>query len=137
MAEQIHSQARPWVKQPNGRIRCGRHGIEFGTLESCGECASDPGPRPDEASDIVAPTPVDCLSSLDLERQMVADLADLRNLRKSLKVKHFKAYGAITKLSDVIVKMQRALAERIQRRDDDFIVRERERRLRNRDGAAH
>jgi hypothetical protein len=121
---------------------CPRHQVSYGALDACDACTRDPGPAPDADLDEPLPEPPHgCLSSEDIERRFVKDARNvavlIRVMRSGPLSEDWHVANTIAKLYDVKTKLLRAAAERARHREDEEIVKRRERRQREMRGAAH
>lgn len=124
------------------QIRCLRHSVLFDRTGECPGCAADPGPPLDPVPDEPLPSPPKgCLSLVDIERNLTEEAGEIRKLRRKLSAKRVKdlhAYNTIAKLADAWAKLMRAASELASRREDEVVVKRRERADRERQlGGAH
>lgn len=148
----------PYQREGEG-YRCLRHAVVFAATESCAQCDDDPGPPLDmEVKEPLPDPPKGCLSTLQIERELGAELIAMRrharalldgrtnNARRKTKAKRKnpeaeapldpKTASAAAKLWDTYLKGARLLITLASRREDEEIVRRYQRREAAR-GAAH
>lgn len=131
------------------RIRCLRHGVTFDRISSCAACDAEPGEAIAAGHDApLPPAPAGCVSSVELERQVAAELEVIRSAARDLGarapcsaplVKRGKAknrkppkpdrvkLSTAAKLWDTWLKGVRVLAHLVAAREDAELVRQRER----------
>ncbi len=149
---------RPW--QPDGdNYRCTIHGITFDRLSTCHECDRAPSRRPESVVDELARPPSGCFDSQQWERwfskmagvaeRLALDIA--REGAPSKKKKKLIAAGLDTpgvpktprehtscaKYLELAVKAASRASEMAIRREDEHLVREREKRILARDHGVH
>lgn len=159
-----------WVREDSGAIRCSRHGQRFDPTgatpdisTSCAGCDADPeGAVEDELVPTPKP-PAGCLSTEQLERELIADANEIRRLRNKLSGKtkpkpaprpknvvfsaepdkppepvvlDTHAYNSIAKLQDARTKILRLAAELALAREHEHHVRELK-RLKRQMGGSH
>jgi hypothetical protein len=136
------TESMPWVREGDS-VRCKRHDVLFDpSLGSCAACDRDPGPEPADDIEAELPTPPDkCFSSEAIERWFttlaVAARESARRVAKREK-RDFHDESAIAKHRETAIKAMRAAGELALRREDEALVRARERRIRDRArGASH
>jgi hypothetical protein len=137
----------PWVPEGEG-IRCLRPGANHGYFvppASCPGCGADPaGVVYSDVDEPLAPPPEGCLSAEQLERWFVAiagaALASVDTIEKPRppargKKKprqrrlNFHDHAAIAKHRKNAIEAMRSAAELALRREDDELVRQREKRI--------
>lgn len=122
------------------RIRCTRHGVTFARTSVCETCLTDPGAPPDDETFDLPPPPLGCLSSEDIERKYVNGARAISKLiataHRDHLVEDWHVLNTIAKLHDTRIKYLRAASERARYREDEQVVKERERRKREADGSA-
>jgi hypothetical protein len=145
----------------DGKQHCSRHGVMFGRAESCAACVDDPGPPPDEVADEPEAPPTGCMSSVDVERsfgviaehalvmirKLVAKTPKGRATRKAiaglppaadLGVVDTHLANSYVKLGELYLKARSRQYDCAARREDEAIVRRREREKREHErGTAH
>jgi hypothetical protein len=129
---------------------CQRHGVQYSALETCPQCVDDPGPLPDaDIDEPLSPAPDGCLSSQDIERAFVNDARRLNGLirrlvtytpspgaaAKDIPALDYHVANTVAKLFDTRTKCLRAAADCARSREDEEIVRRREKRQREMRGA--
>jgi hypothetical protein len=146
-------------QQVGDLVRCIRHGVTFDprAAESCAGCAADPGPELDAPQIELPAPPRGCMSTEQIERWHVQEAKGVVNLRRKLTAKPARkkvatgkkakgepvldlhAFNAAAKLQECAIKHMRAAAELASRREDEAIVKIRERleRQRERAGGTH
>ena len=120
-------------------LRCLRHGVTFGRLQTCPGCVDDPGPDDDEAAEPPVAAPEGCISRMDLERDAVATMraVDAR-LTGEGKGKGKKIPGYVyAKLVELKLKANRLAGDYAAAREDDAIVDRRHRRIEERRRGGH
>jgi hypothetical protein len=138
----------PYQREGDG-YRCVRHAVVFLATGSCAGCDADPGPAFDpEVSEPLPDPPKGCESTLEIERELTAELTAMRRAaraqvdRRTKRGKASKAAvstkqaSAAAKLWDTYLKGKRLQIALASRREDAEIVRRYERREAAR-GAAH
>lgn len=143
-----------WLRGETAQT-CELHAQTFGFLEVCPACPKR-GATPGEEPDPLPPAPTGCLSSEDIERELISDarrvdglITALRGVLRTRAGKpnepanepvplDYHTANTIAKLFDVKVKFLRAAGERARYREDEATVRRRERADRElRGGAIH
>ena len=125
--------AAPWVRDGEG-YRCTKHEASFKPPHACPKCVDDRGEQLDVEVDAPLPAaPKACNTSEEHERELtaIAKFADAQ-ARKVAKAKKGSQSVAV-KWLELAVKARRAASNAATRREDEEIVRARERRQRARD----
>jgi hypothetical protein len=132
----------PWVREGD-KVRCRRHDVLFDpSMGSCATCDKDPGPEITSDGDTDLPAAPDgCLSSESIERWFVSLAVASRRAATKIakgKIVTLQSESTVAKHREVAIKAMRAAAEFALRREDEAIVRAREKRIRDRmRGASH
>lgn len=129
-----------WEPTADGRVRCNRHPKvepwEPGR-HRCPECAADPGPVELDIDDLAAPTPAPekCLSSSELEAQLVDTAKLINKTARSLigKGKGRINYATAFQGFDIALKYWRATIDMCSTRERREYVARLERLQRARD----
>jgi hypothetical protein len=127
-----------WVKEGDS-LRCPRHGELFDpSVATCAGCEASPGPDLHDEIDDPLPSPPDgCVTTEEIERALVAAAWDLRKVandltRKSKGKNKIQALSVAAKYWDTALKALRAAADLALRREDEALVKAREKRIRDR-----
>ena len=121
-----------WV-QVGDDVRCERHGLTFGRLEVCAKCVDDPPILDDEDHEAVeCPAPAGCLTTSQIEASFIrfSDICE-QHAKAALAdtEMNWHRYGAATKLIDSAIKSLRAASDLAKRRETEFAVESRMRRM--------
>jgi hypothetical protein len=139
----------PTIEHVGDQLRCLRHDVLYEREERCPGCVADPRPFVADVEDPIPVAPAGAVSSLDLERQVVAELVIVRDAARALGLPapiaapvgkrgskgtnrkpvkpHRVNLSAASKLWDTWLKGMRVLDELVKRREEADIVRHRQR----------
>jgi hypothetical protein len=132
----VNVESHPW-KREGTKIRCLRHDDLFDpSVRTCLKCDDDPGPEvSDEIDEPLPAAPEGCLDSSQIERWFVTIAQAERRAANRLandRVHSASSGALICKHREVAIKAMRAAAEIALRREDEALVKAREKRIRDR-----
>lgn len=133
----------PWEPDPErpGGLRCKPHKQRFVPPHACPGCDTDPGnPLDGEVDAPLAEPPRGCATTEQHERDLTAIAKFAEKASRDLKKtgRSSKTQNAAVKWMEIAVKARRIAYEQAARREDEEIVRRREKRQRARErGAAN
>lgn len=120
-----------WEDADDGLLRCFRHKTTYPKGRSCALCDADPGlPLVDDQPSGEIKPPRGCISRRAIEREAVSVARDAKKRMNEIgrsKIKRKAIFGEYLKLGELRLKALRLAGELAKEREDDAIVRERDR----------
>jgi hypothetical protein len=126
-----------WTREGD-KVRC-HHGTLFDpSMEQCDKCVAEPAVDQDDIDEPLPVPPPGCMNSNEVEAWFIAIARAARRSARSVAGKGVRSNeGEIAKHRDTAIKAMRAASEFTLRRENEHLVRAREKRIMDRSRGHH